>query len=98
MSGAPRSSKRIPQSENTLRQRHCFRVHFGEQPNCDYPRVHSVVAGNISPLRPRSRIPELLIGPDFATFADFYEVLRVESSLPLPNPWMVEVTNRNRPN
>src|SRR5262245_1249166 len=46
MPGAPRSATRIPDSANSVRQCLCFRLYFAEQPNCIYPRVHSVVAGN----------------------------------------------------
>src|SRR2546428_9227235 len=58
MPGAPRSLTRIPESVNALRQRLCFRVHFGEQPNYVHPRVR--VAGNTAPVKQHSRIAELV--------------------------------------
>src|SRR5262249_8621393 len=46
MPGASRGATRIADSADSVRQCLCFRLYFAEQPNCIYPRVHSVVAGN----------------------------------------------------
>jgi len=54
MPGAPRSPERIAESANALRQRLCFRVHFGEQPDYVHPRVHPVVAGSTGSVKERS--------------------------------------------
>src|SRR4029434_5144466 len=50
MPGAPCGPTRIAESANSVRQWLCFRLYFAEQPNCIYPRVHSVVAGKTAPL------------------------------------------------